>query len=139
MSTAGERRRALTYSLALVSVIGAVVTAGALLVPQLALVFVGGQQFEEISDHLWIFAVLGTVLSMLQLLVYSVLARQGQRSVYLVWAAFISLVAFGLTSDSLARPVVGRDHGGLAAAGRAARRQPARHPAGAGRGAGQPA
>ncbi|WP_395658795.1 lipopolysaccharide biosynthesis protein [Nocardioides sp.] len=101
MSTAGERRRALTYSLALVSVIGAVVTAGALLVPQLALVFVGGQQFEEISDHLWIFAVLGTVLSMLQLLVYSVLARQGQRSVYLVWAAFISLVAFGLTSDSL--------------------------------------
>jgi len=101
MSTSGERRRALTLSLGLVSVIGALVTLGALILPRLALVFVGGQQFEEISDHLWVFAVLGTVLSMLQLLVYSVLARQGQRSVYLVWAAFLTLVVLGLTTDSL--------------------------------------
>ena len=101
MSTTGERRRALTLSLGLVSVIGALVTLGALLLPRLALVFVGGQQFAEISTHLWIFAVLGTVLSMLQLLVYSVLARQGQRSVYLVWGAFLTVVAVGLTTDSL--------------------------------------
>ena len=45
--------------------------------------------YAEIADHLWIFAILGTVLAMLQLLVYSVLARQGQRSVYLVWAALV--------------------------------------------------
>ena len=101
MATVGERRRALTASLGLVAVLGAVATAGAALLPDLALVFVGGQQFEEIADHLWIFAILGTVLSMLQLLVYSVLARQGQRSVYLVWAAFLTLVVLGLTTDSL--------------------------------------
>jgi O-antigen/teichoic acid export membrane protein len=101
MSTATERRRALTASLALVVAIGAMVTAGAALLPDLALVFVGGQQFEEISDHLWIFAILGTVLSMLQLLVYSVLARQGQRSVYLVWAALVVMVGLGLTTSSL--------------------------------------
>jgi O-antigen/teichoic acid export membrane protein len=101
MSTATERRRALTASLGLVAGIGALVTAGAALLPQLALVFVGGKQFEEIADHLWIFAILGTVLSMLQLLVYSVLARQGQRSVYLVWAAFVAMIGLGLSTSSL--------------------------------------
>ena len=95
MSTLSERRRALTASLSLVAGIGAAVTAGAALLPELALVFVGGEQFKELTDELWIFAVLGTVLSMLQLLVYSVLARQGRRTAYLVWAAFIALVCLG--------------------------------------------
>ena len=84
-----------------VAAIGAAVTAGAALLSDLALVFVGGDQFAEIADHLWIFAILGTVLSMLQLLVYSVLARQGQRSVYLVWAAFVVLIVLGLGAESL--------------------------------------
>ena len=101
MSTMTERRRALTGSLGVVAVLGAVTTAGALLLPQLALVFVGGDRYQEIADHLWIYAILGTVLSMLQLLVYSVLARQGQRSVYLVWAAFVAMVGLGLATDTL--------------------------------------
>ncbi|GAB6984662.1 hypothetical protein JCM10369A_11860 [Nocardioides pyridinolyticus] len=101
MSTIEERRRALTASLSLIAVLGAAVTAGALVLPDLALVFVGGEQFAEIGDHLWIFAILGTVLSMLQLLVYSVLARRGQRSVYFVWAAFATLVVLGLTTATL--------------------------------------
>ncbi|MGB0102368.1 MAG: oligosaccharide flippase family protein [Nocardioides sp.] len=101
MSTAGERRRALTASLTLIAVLGALVTAGSLLLPDLALVFVGGEQFDEIADHLWIFAILGTVLSMLQLLVYSVLARRGQRSVYLLWAGFVAVVALGLATSTL--------------------------------------
>jgi O-antigen/teichoic acid export membrane protein len=101
MSTTQERRRALTVSLSLVAAIGAAVTVAAALLPQLALIFVGGDRYDEISDHLWIFAILGTVLSMLQLLVYSVLARQGQRSVYLVWAAFVAMVGLGLTCSTL--------------------------------------
>ena len=101
LSTIEERRRALTASLSLIAVLGAAVTAGAFVLPDLALVFVGGDQFEEIADHLWIFAILGTVLSMLQLLVYSVLARRGQRSVYFVWAAFVALVGLGLTTSTL--------------------------------------
>lgn len=101
LSTTAERRRALTAGLTLMVVLGAAVTAGAALLPDLALIFVGGEQFDEIADHLWIFAILGTVLSMLQLLVYSVLARRGQRSVYFVWAAFVALVLLGLTTDTL--------------------------------------
>ncbi len=102
MSTQSERRRALTLSLSLVAALGALVTAGAAVLPDLALVFVGGDSYQEIADHLWIFAILGTVLSMLQLLVYSVLARQGRRSVYLVWAAFLTLVLTGPFVHSLA-------------------------------------
>jgi O-antigen/teichoic acid export membrane protein len=101
MSSASERRQALTRSLALVGVLGVVATAGAWLLSGLALVFVGGQEYAEIQSRLWLFAVLGTVLAMLQLLVYSVLARQGQRSVYLVWGALVVLVGVGLTVTTL--------------------------------------
>jgi O-antigen/teichoic acid export membrane protein len=101
MSTIAERRRALTASLGLVAALGAATTLGAAVLPQLALVFVGGARYDEIAGHLWIFAILGTVLSMLQLLVYSVLARQGQRSAYLVWSAFVAVVVLGLTTSSL--------------------------------------
>jgi O-antigen/teichoic acid export membrane protein len=101
MAASADRRRALTSSLGLVVLIGAVVSGGAALLPDLALVFVGGDDYAEIADHLWIFAVLGTVLAMLQLLVYSVLARQGQRSAYLLWAALVLIVVVGLTTSTL--------------------------------------
>lgn len=101
MSTAGERRRALIRSLVLVGGLGAVATVGALVMRNLALVFVGGDDYREIAPTLWVFAVLGTALSMLQLLVYSALARQGRRSVYLVWAAFLVVVVVGYFVGSL--------------------------------------
>lgn len=101
MSTAVERRRALTRSLVLVGGLGVCATLGALLLQDLALVFVGGNEYREIASKLWVFAILGTALSMLQLLVYSVLARQGRRSVYLVWAAFAAVVSVGYFLDSL--------------------------------------
>lgn len=101
MAAPAERRRALTGSLALVAVSGAVATIAAWLLSSLALVFVGGQEYAALEGRLWAFAVLGTALAMLQLLVYSVLARQGQRSVYLVWGALGALVALGLTTDNV--------------------------------------
>jgi hypothetical protein len=67
----------------------------------LALIFVGGDEYSEIVSKLWVFAILGTALSMLQLLVYSVLARQGRRPVYLVWAAFATVVGVGYFVTSL--------------------------------------
>lgn len=96
MSTIAERRQALTTSLGVVAGIGVAVTLGAAALPRLALVFVGGADYTEITDNLAVFAVLGTVLSMLQLLVYSVLARQAHRSVLLVWLALVVLVVLGL-------------------------------------------
>jgi O-antigen/teichoic acid export membrane protein len=101
MASADERRSALTRSLALVAGLGICATLGALLLKDLALVFVGGDQYREIASTLWVFAILGTALSMLQLLVYSVLARQGRRPVYLVWAAFVAVVGIGYFLGSL--------------------------------------
>jgi O-antigen/teichoic acid export membrane protein len=101
MSTATERRTALTRSLLLVGGLGVCATLGALLVKNLALVFVGGDEYSEIASTLWVFAILGTALSMLQLLVYSVLARQGRRPVYLVWAGFLTVVGVGYFLSSL--------------------------------------
>jgi O-antigen/teichoic acid export membrane protein len=101
MSTAAERRRALTRSLLLVGGLGAMATAAAFLLKDVALIFIGGNEYREIAGTLWVFAILGTALSMLQLLVYSVLARQGKRSVYLVWAAFLAVVVVGYFVDTL--------------------------------------
>ncbi|WP_231482809.1 lipopolysaccharide biosynthesis protein [Nocardioides sp. URHA0020] len=101
MATQTGRRRALTASLSLIALLGAMVTIGAAVVPDLALIFVGGSDYDEIAAHLWIFAILGTFLAMLQLLVYSVLARQGQRSVYLVWIALATIIGVGLTTSTL--------------------------------------
>ena len=58
-------------------------------------------EYAEIDDRLWLFAVLGTVLSLLQLLIYAVLARQGTRSVYLVWAALAVLLVIASQASTL--------------------------------------
>jgi hypothetical protein len=91
----------LRRSLLLVGGLGVAGVAGAFVLRSLALVFVGGPAYTEVSDRLWLFALLGTVLSMLQLLVYAVLARSGRRPVLLVWAAFVVVLLVGLTTSSV--------------------------------------
>lgn len=92
MSTVHERQRALVRSLGLVLGLGVVSILGALFLSGIAMVFVGGADYDEIQSLLWAFAVLGTVLSMLQLLVYSVMARQGTRSTWFIWGAVVILL-----------------------------------------------
>ena len=101
MSTAHERRQALIRGLTLILVLGAAGVLACALLPQLALVFIGGSEYAEVQDQLWLFAVLGTVLSLLQLLIYSVLARQGTKSVYLVWFALVVLLVVGLNTSTV--------------------------------------
>ena len=124
MSTPRERSRALVRGMLMVAGIGVVAIAGAYLLSGLAMIFVGGEEYAEIESRLWLFAVLGTLLAMLQLLVYAVLARQGRRSVYAPWAALVLVVVLGLNCDSLGSllaVVVGVD---AAAARRAGGHQP---------------
>jgi O-antigen/teichoic acid export membrane protein len=101
MSTTGERRRALLMSLGLVGVLGACCVVGSLVLSGLAMVFIGGSGYADVEGRLWAFALLGTMLSALQLLIYAVLARQSRRAAYLVWAAVVVVVAAGLRVDSL--------------------------------------
>lgn len=101
MSTGRERRRALVLSLSLVMALGTIGTLAAWLLSDLAVRFTGGAAFAEVEPLLWMFAMLGTLLSLIQLLVYSVLARQGRRSVYAVWVALALVVGLGLATTSL--------------------------------------
>lgn len=101
MSTPEERRRALLRSLCLMAMVGAVSTAGSWVLSGLALVFIGGHQYSGVQNELWIFAILGTLLAMLQLLVYSVLARQGRWPVVLIWAALVVLAVVGWQQSTL--------------------------------------
>jgi O-antigen/teichoic acid export membrane protein len=85
------RRRALTLSLVAVVVLGLLSTVGAYLLPAVALVFAGGDAFEAIGPQLWMFALVGTALSVVQLLLFSELARQGRSATWFIWAALAIL------------------------------------------------
>ena len=100
MSSAAERTRPLTISLLGTATVGLLCTGG-VAGCRVALALVGGQEFAAVEPHLWAFALAGTTLALVQLLVYSVLARRSQRSSYLVWAALVALVAGGSLTDSV--------------------------------------
>jgi O-antigen/teichoic acid export membrane protein len=100
MGVAESRLRTLVQSLLAVGVIGVVVALGVTVLSTLAIVFVGGKQYIAIEDHLWVFALLGGVLSMLQIVVYSVLARQARKSVLVLWLGLVAVVALGSLADT---------------------------------------
>lgn len=101
MSTAGGRRRALLLSLGAVLVCGLGAILVSWLLSGLALVFVGGEEYVEVRSKLWLFAVLGTFLAMLQMLVYSTVARRGTRSTWVVWVAVGALVVGAILAGSV--------------------------------------
>ena len=112
MSSSSSARRMNLVALALVAAIGLVTVAGVALLPDLALAFVGGPEYAEISNRLWVFALLGTVLAMLQVMVYNVVARQRQYAVFIIWAALaVVAVLAPLTGsvDALLRLVLVTD------------------------------
>ncbi len=103
---ARRRGRPLAAGIAAISVLGAVGVLAAALLPGLALVFVGGDAFAEVAGQLWSFALLGTVLAVLQLLVYSVLASDGRASSAWIWLALVAMLAVGSTAQTAAGLVV---------------------------------
>ncbi|HEY0903301.1 MAG TPA: oligosaccharide flippase family protein [Marmoricola sp.] len=101
MGTDEARRSATVASVAFVAAVGAVVTAVTSMLSGLALNFVGGDKYAGIQDELWLFAVVGTLLSMVQLLVYSVVARQARNSIAVIWLGLVALVVAGLSASSV--------------------------------------
>lgn len=103
-SMAGTERpgRTLYVALGVVTAIGLVATGLAALLQDLALLFVGGDAYRDVAGDLWLFALIGTALGVLQLLSYGVVARQSRLAVLWIWAALAAVVAAGLTVDSVA-------------------------------------
>ena len=132
MSKQGASRRALAAALAVSAAIGACGVLGTLLLPDLALLFIGGDDFAGIKDDLWKFAIVGTLLAMLQLLVYSALARRQGRAVLAIWTALVVLVSIAVslsTAVSLVLVVVVVDGALFAALFALAASQPTVRPA----------
>lgn len=97
MSKQGASRKTLAMALGVSAALGSLGVLATLLLPDLALLFVGGEEFAAIKDDLWNFAIVGTLLAMLQLLVYSALARRQGRAVVLIWTALAMLVGFAVS------------------------------------------
>lgn len=92
-----ETRRARAQAVLAVVGLGAVAVAATALLPRLALVLVGGAQYEEIAGRLWLFALAGSCLAVVHLLVFDALARHAHGVVVLVWiaAALVIAIAYG--------------------------------------------
>ena len=101
MSEGTESRAALAKGMAFLSLLGAACVAGAYLLSELALVFIGGDDYVGVQDRLWMFAVLGALLSLLQLLVYAGIASRGVATKYLVGIGVAALVALGSTTSTV--------------------------------------
>ncbi len=101
MSTAHESRSAVLKGLAFLTGLGVAGSAATYLLSSLALVFIGGDDYAAVQDKLWLFAVLGGLLSVLQLLVYAGLAKRGRATKYLIAAGVVALVGVGSTADSV--------------------------------------
>ena len=114
MSKEQTSRATLMAALALSAGLGGAGVLATLVLPSWAQVFVGGKDFAAITDDLWKFAIVGMVLAMIQLLVYSALARRQGRAVILIWTSLALLVVCALTvgsATSLVLVVVAIDAG----------------------------
>jgi O-antigen/teichoic acid export membrane protein len=100
LSTESTSRRTLLLALSLSAGLGMIGVLATLVFPDLALLFVGGDDFEAIADNIWKFAIVGTMLAMIQLLVYSALARRQGRAVILIWTSLALLVVGALAVNA---------------------------------------
>ena len=106
MSSAKSARRLNLMALGLVLAIGSAVVLGTAALSELAVTFVGGPDYAPIEDLLWVFAGLGTLLAMLQLMVYNVVARQRQRAVLVIWAGCVLVAVAGALAGTVRDLVV---------------------------------
>jgi O-antigen/teichoic acid export membrane protein len=84
-----------------VATLGLVAVLGALLLPDLAVTFAGGESYADLGDVAWLFAVEGTMFACLQILVYDTIADQSH-SGFLLWlGAVLVLVVALLVIDSV--------------------------------------
>lgn len=109
MASSQGTRPVYLQGIALVAAIGSAATLGALLFSDLAVTFVGGAAYADIEPVIGWFALLGTVLAMLQIMVYEVVARQHRHMVWALWAGLAVLAgaaAYVATAGSLLAAVL---------------------------------
>jgi O-antigen/teichoic acid export membrane protein len=116
MASSSAAHRMYLRGLAAVATIGVVATLGAAVLKDLAVTFVGGDAYRDVEPNIWLFATLGTLLALVQLMVYEVVARQHRASVLIIWlglAAVGCVAPFVDTGAELVRAVALVDLGVL--------------------------
>jgi O-antigen/teichoic acid export membrane protein len=101
MASPVERHRVYVKGLLLVAAAGIAATVGAVVFSDFAIAFVGGDEYAEIEPYVGLFAALGMVLAMIQLMVYEVVARQHRASVLILWAGLVAVVSTAAYVDSV--------------------------------------
>lgn len=76
----GSRRVALAASTSVLTAVSVVVVLGTALLSRLGVAVIGGARYQELQPELWLFAVIGSSYSLVQLATYSRLARGAQRT-----------------------------------------------------------
>ncbi|MGY2130314.1 lipopolysaccharide biosynthesis protein [Blastococcus sp. SYSU DS0617] len=88
LAHAGGRRRLLPVAAALVALVGATVTAATAVLGARALPLVGGAEYgNALGGATWVFAILGTLFALAQLLLYSGIAAADRVAAVAVWCA----------------------------------------------------
>jgi O-antigen/teichoic acid export membrane protein len=82
----------------LIMTLGGCVVAGTWLLPDLALAFVGGDEYADVRSLLPLFALEGSTFALLQLLLYDALARRSRAIVAGLWTALAAAVVVVLVS-----------------------------------------
>ena len=100
MASASSQHRIYLRALLVIGMIGAGATLGAAALSEYAVMFVGGSAYSEIEPNIWLFASLGTLLALVQMMVYELVARQHRASVLVVWSGLVAVGAVGLLVDS---------------------------------------
>jgi O-antigen/teichoic acid export membrane protein len=76
---------------------GALAVAATALLPHLALILVGGDKYADITHRLWLFALAGSLLAVVHLLVFDALARHAHGIVFMLWGAVAAALVAAYT------------------------------------------
>ena len=94
----------------LVALLGGVTVAGTVILPQLALILVGGDEYAAIRDRLWLFAAAGSLLAIVYVLVFDALARHAHGVLVMIWCAvaavLVSAYGFGVGITGLVVTII---------------------------------
>lgn len=94
-----DTSRSRILAVTVVAGLGAVAVLATALLPRVALVLVGGDQYTEVADRLWLFALAGSLLAVVHVLVFDALARHAHGVVVLVWAAVAAVLVAAYAID----------------------------------------
>ncbi len=84
-------------AVAAVAALGLLATVVVAVVPELIIMIMAGDQYLDVAQELWVFALAGAGFGVVQVLLYARMAHHDRRATILLWGGVAALVALGLT------------------------------------------